>query len=63
MTALRKMTALVLLFALVVIFAGAFSIATTEKAEAAPACCIWVMKCTINPPYFCWCECIRVPCR
>jgi len=56
------MKALVVLFAFIVLFAGAFSITTTEKADAAYACCIWVMKCTVNPPIVCWCECIRVPC-
>ena len=62
MATLRKMKALVVLFALVMLFAGAFSIVTTEKADASYGCCIWVMKCTVSPPIYCWEECIRVPC-
>ena len=62
MAAMRKMKALILIFAFLVLFAGGFSIMSTASVQASYACCIWVMYCTINPPIYCWCECIPVPC-
>ena len=62
MATMRKLKALVLLFALLVLFVGAFTITTAQKANAIWACCIHVMYCTIQPPIICWCECIPVPC-
>lgn len=62
MSALKKMKALVLIFAFLVLFVGAFTIASTEDVSASYACCIWVMYCTIDEPAYCWCECIPVPC-
>jgi len=46
MVMLRKMRALVLLFALVVLFIGAFSIMSADTAQAKRCC--WVMVCTVN---------------
>lgn len=62
MTAMRKLRALVLLFAFLVLFAGGFTIISADTADARYACCIHVMYCTLYPPYYCWCECIPVPC-
>jgi hypothetical protein len=59
---MRKIRALVLLFAFLVLFAGGFSILSSETAEARYGCCIWVMYCTVEPPIYCWCECVPVPC-
>jgi len=63
MTLLRKMKAVILLLALVALFAGAFTIASTETVTARPGCCIYVMYCTVNPPIYCWEVCIPVPCH
>ncbi len=62
MAALRKMKALIVLFALVVMCLGAFTIMSAEKATASYACCMWVMYCTVDPPIVCWDVCIPVPC-
>lgn len=62
MKAMRRMKALVLIFAFLVMFAGGFTIMSTDTAEASYSCCMWVMYCTINPPIVCWCVCIPVPC-
>ena len=62
MAFLRKLKVLVFIFVFVALFAGAFSIMSAEEAEARYACCIWVMYCTVNPPIYCWCECIPTPC-
>jgi len=43
-------------------FAGAFTIVSTETAQARPKCCIWVMYCTTTPPIVCWDVCKPVPC-
>ncbi len=63
MVLLRKLRILVFIFVFVALFAGAFSIMTAEEAQARPACCIWVMYCTVDLPPICWCECIPVPCH
>ena len=62
MAAMRRLKALVLLFAFLILFVGAITITTTQKAEAIWGCCIYVMYCTIDEPIYCWCECIPVPC-
>lgn len=62
MTALRTLKVLVLVLAMVTIFAGAFTIVSTENVQAAPKCCIWVMYCTTTPPIVCWEVCRPVPC-
>lgn len=62
MMALRKLKVVIVLFALVVIMAGGFTILTTKPVEARPACCIWVMYCTVSPPIYCWEKCVAVPC-
>lgn len=62
MMVLRKFKMVVLIFALVVLFAGAFSIVSTDSATARPKCCIWVMYCTTTPPIVCWDVCKPVPC-
>jgi hypothetical protein len=59
MMALRKVKALVVILALVVVFGGAFSIITTDIATAAKCC--WVMVCTVDPPVICWEECRPCP--
>ena len=62
MKTLRSIKTLVVIFALVALFAGAFAMVPTQEANAAWGCCIWVMYCTVDPPIYCWCECIPVPC-
>ena len=47
MERIRKLRMLVLLFALVVIFAGGFTIMSAPDAQASYACCIWVMYCPV----------------
>jgi hypothetical protein len=56
---MKKIKALVLLFAFAVILAGAFTATTSRKAEAQRCC--WVMVCTINPPIVCWEVCKTCP--
>ncbi len=62
MTALRRFKVLIVLLALAVMFAGAFTIVSTETAQARPRCCIWVMYCTTTAPIVCWDVCKPVPC-
>ncbi len=62
MTRFKSMKALVLLFAFVMLFAGGFTIVSSNTVTARPACCIYVMYCMEVPPYSCWCQCIPVPC-
>ena len=59
MTKLRNLKTVVLIFALAVIFAGAFTIATTTPTSAAKCC--WVRVCSEIPPYPCWDECRPCP--
>ncbi len=59
MTSLRKVKALVLVFAMVVLVAGAFAIVSTDSVEASKCCWVWV--CTIEPPIVCWHECVPCP--
>ena len=61
MKALRQIRALALLFVLVVLFSAMASVVMSDQAEASGGCCIWVMKCTVNPPIYCWEECIPCP--
>ena len=56
---LRRVKTLVLVFALIILFAGAFSIVTTENATAGRCC--WVMVCTTEAPIVCWEECRPCP--
>lgn len=59
MKAFMKIKALVVILALVVLFAGAFTILSTDTVEAARCC--WVRVCTVNPPIYCWDECVPCP--
>ncbi|MEW5925374.1 MAG: hypothetical protein AB1746_15440 [Candidatus Zixiibacteriota bacterium] len=56
---MKKMKALVLLFAFLAIFIGGFTTMTAPQANAIKCC--WVMVCTINPPIICWEECRPCP--
>jgi len=56
---MKKIKALVLLFAFLAIFAGGFTMMTSTPVEAARCC--WVMVCTINPPIVCWEVCVKCP--
>jgi hypothetical protein len=58
-TTLRNVKALVVVFALVVLFTGAFTIISTDTAEAIRCC--WVYVCTIEEPIVCWHECVPCP--
>jgi hypothetical protein len=57
--ALRKLKAMVLVFALVVLVAGAVTIVSTDTVTASNCC--WVMVCTIDEPIICWHECVPCP--
>ncbi len=59
MTVLRNIKVLVLLFAFIVLFAGAFTIVSTPTTTAANCC--WVRVCTSTPPIVCWDECRPCP--
>lgn len=56
---MKKMKALVLLFAFLAIFIGGFTTMTAPQANAIKCC--WVMVCTVNPPIICWEECRPCP--
>jgi len=56
---MKKIKALVLLFALTVMIAGAFTLTTSRKVEASRCC--WVMVCTTTPPFYCWEVCKPCP--
>ena len=55
----KSLKALVVIFALMVVFSGAFTIMSTGSADAAKCC--WVRVCTVNPPIICWDECRPCP--
>ena len=59
----RKLRVLVLVFALLALFAGVFTTMSANEAQAAYSCCRWTMYCTVTPPIVCWCVCVPVPCR
>ncbi|MFZ5980621.1 MAG: hypothetical protein ACOYVF_08295 [Candidatus Zixiibacteriota bacterium] len=59
MNFLRKLKVLVFAFVFIAIFAGAFTIMTSQPVESARCC--WVMVCTQNPPIICWEECRPCP--
>lgn len=59
MMALRRLKAVVLIFAFVVLFIGGFTIVTSDSTEAARCC--WVRVCSEIPPYPCWDECRPCP--
>jgi hypothetical protein len=56
----RKLKALVLIFIFVAVFAASFTFVTSEPAQARPCEC-YVMVCTIEPPIYCWEECVPCP--
>lgn len=56
---MKKIKALVLVFALAAALAGGFTAMNSSKAEANRCC--WVMVCTISPPYYCWEMCVTCP--
>ena len=55
---MKKLKALVLLFAFAVILVGGFTM-TSPKVDAAKCC--WVMVCTVNPPIICLEVCKKCP--
>ncbi|MEZ5358436.1 MAG: hypothetical protein R3F48_06350 [Candidatus Zixiibacteriota bacterium] len=63
MAIFRKLRVIVVVFALLALFAGAFTAITAPEAQAARSCCRWVMYCTTTPPIYCWDVCIPVPCH
>jgi len=56
---MKRFKAVVLLFALAVTLAGAFTLMNSRKVEAAKCC--WVMVCTTSPPIVCWEVCKPCP--
>lgn len=52
----RKFKIFVLLFAVLAMLVG-FSMLTTPNSAKAVNCTAWCMYCTVNPPFYCWCEC------
>jgi hypothetical protein len=61
MIAVRKLRALILLFALAVIFAGGFTVMTAGTADASLWPCCWVMVCPVDGSGPCWEECRPCP--
>jgi hypothetical protein len=57
MKAFRKLKVFVLVFALLAMVLGFAVLYAPNDVEARPPCCAWCMYCTINPPFYCWCEC------
>jgi len=60
MTRLRNLKGLFLLFAFVVVFVFGFALVTSEPARASRCEC-YVMFCTVDPPIYCWEECVPCP--
>ena len=56
---MKKVKALVLLFAFLAIFLGGFTMTSSSKVEAAKCC--WVTVCTTTPPIVCWSVCKPCP--
>ena len=56
---MKKVKAMVLFFAFLVIFVGGFTAVSAPPVESARCC--WVMVCTIDPPIICWEECRPCP--
>lgn len=56
---MKRLKALILLFAFLVVFIGGFTALTAPKVEASRCC--WVMVCTIDPPIICWEICVKCP--
>ena len=56
---MKKVKALVLLFAFLAIILGGFTLTTSSRVEASKCC--WVMVCTVNPPIICWEVCKKCP--
>jgi len=56
---MKKMKALVLILAFIVLFIGAFTIVSPDQVQAKRCC--WVMVCTIDPPMICWEICVPCP--
>lgn len=56
----RNFKALALLFVAAFILAAATAVLTSQPAEA-KRCDCWVMYCTIEPPIYCWEECVPCP--
>ena len=56
---MKKLQALVLLFAFTVILFGGLTLTTSKRVEAAKCC--WVMVCQTAPPYACWEVCRPCP--
>ncbi len=60
MARMRNWRALAILFVFVAVFTASFALLTSEPA-AASRCDCWVMYCTVEPPIYCWCECVPCP--
>lgn len=62
MALFRKLRVIVIVFALLALFAGAFTAITAPTANASYGCGRWVMYCTTTPPIYCWCVYVPEPC-
>jgi len=62
MSTLRKCKPLAVMFLVIALVACAMTVTMTDTASARPKCCIYVMYCTVDPPIYCWEECIPIPC-
>ncbi|NIN00231.1 MAG: hypothetical protein GTO24_19790 [candidate division Zixibacteria bacterium] len=56
MKLLNKFKVLVLVFAAVAMVFGFVAFTAPNNANAV-WCTAWCMYCTVNPPFYCWCEC------
>jgi len=57
MKAFRKLKVFVLVFAVLAMVLGFAVLYAPNTVQASYRCCAWCMYCTINPPFYCWCEC------
>ena len=60
MKVFRKLRVFALLFAVLAMVLG-FTVLNAPKTADARPCDCWVMYCTVNPPFYCWCECVPCP--
>ncbi len=56
----RKLRVFALLFAVLALVIG-FTVLNASNTADASRCDCWCMYCTINPPFYCWCECCPCP--
>jgi hypothetical protein len=56
----RKLRVFALLVAVLALVTG-FMVLHAPKIADASRCDCWVRVCMLEPPYWCWCECVPCP--